>query len=351
MKPRWSHCLLAASLSVASIAEAQPVPGAAAQPSTPAQTPPAPAQTPAAPAVEGPRTAVIDIAPLGVEPVVGTHLTDLVRTTVTALGFRVVPTQELYAAAQRLSLPFPVPPDGVFLLERALQAPVAITGEARASGGQYVVRLRVRVAVEAQERTREVTGDQWTLDENVRAALPALLVPPEVPSAQRTTPPPTSVTPPPTTRPPRIRRVRAHARRWELGGGVFTAFGPGRDSFVNASVFARVGFFPQDRLGFTFSAGYANLRGRGQRVSNALFLLGVETAVDLVPSKRVFIPLRAEFGYLPDNGPVIRLSAGVAFQLARRVRLSFDILSPTLWVLPETAPVSLDLAASIHIGL
>jgi len=129
------------------------------------------------------------------------------------------------------------------------------------------------------------------------------------------------------------------------------ALGPGRDDFVNALVMTRVGYFPQDRFGVTASLGYANLRGRDQRVSNVLLLAGVETAVDLVPRSRVFIPLRAEVGYLPGNGPVFRLTAGVMFQLARRVRLEVDLLSPTLWVLPETTPVSLDLGATLHFGL
>lgn len=324
----------------------------AALPPPPGAAPSATAQSPApAPEAEGPRTAVIDAAPIGVDPAAASYITELLRTTVRSLGFRVIPTQELYQAAQRLALPFPVPPDGVYLLERALQAPVAVTAEVSASGGQYTVRLRVRVAVEPTERVRAVTADQYQLTDQVRAALPSLLSPPDLSAL----PPPRdldAVTPEPPPPPvPRVRRIRAHPRRWELGGGLLMALGPGRDDFVNALVMTRVGYFPQDRFGVTASLGYANLRGRDQRVSNVLLLAGVETAVDLVPRSRVFIPLRAEVGYLPGNGPVFRLTAGVMFQLARRVRLEVDLLSPTLWVLPETTPVSLDLGATLHFGL
>lgn len=324
----------------------------AALPPPPGAAPSATAQSPApAPEAEGPRTAVIDAAPIGVDPAAASYITELLRTTVRSLGFRVIPTQELYQAAQRLALPFPVPPDGVYLLERALQAPVAVTAEVSASGGQYTVRLRVRVAVEPTERVRAVTADQYQLTDQVRAALPSLLSPPDLSALPPPRDPDALTAEPPPPPVPRVRRIRAHPRRWELGGGLLMALGPGRDDFVNALVMTRVGYFPQDRFGVTASLGYANLRGRDQRVSNVLLLAGVETAVDLVPRSRVFIPLRAEVGYLPGNGPVFRLTAGVMFQLARRVRLEVDLLSPTLWVLPETTPVSLDLGATLHFGL
>jgi hypothetical protein len=133
--------------------------------------------------------------------------------------------------------------------------------------------------------------------------------------------------------------------------GAIAALGPGRDGFVNALVAARVSYFPSDRLGFSLTGAYTNLRGREERVSNVLILGGVETAVDLLPDRRIFIPLRAEIGYLPNNGPVFRLTAGVSFSLSRRVRLNLDLLSPTLWVLPESTPVTLDLGAHLVIGL
>jgi hypothetical protein len=286
---------------------------------------------------------VIDAAPLGVDRSAATFVTDVLREAVGRLGFQVIPTQELYAAARDLSLGFPPSPEAVFQLEEALRAPVAVTAEVRAARRQYLVRLRVRVAVENQERVRDLTAGQFELGDALREALPALLVPPQTPVAAAETPGP----PPPR----RVRRLRVHPRRWELGGGAVVAFGPGRDSFVNALLFARAAYYVSDRLGFTGSISYANLRGRQGRVSNALFLVGVETAVDLVPQSRIFIPLRLELGYLPANGPVARITAGLSFPLARRVRLEVDLVSPTLWVLPETSPVSLDLAASMFFSL
>ncbi|MDB4932753.1 MAG: hypothetical protein JWM10_5237, partial [Myxococcaceae bacterium] len=314
--------------------------------------PPAAATPPAA---DGPRTAIIDAAPIGVDAAAGRYVTNVIREAITAMGFQVIPQAELYDAARRLALPFPVPADGVFTLERALQAPLAVTAEVRAAQGQYVVHLRVRVAIEPDERTRDVTATQFQLGAAIREALAPLLVPPRVnqPAPPLLVSEDPDVFSPATPAPPRRprRRPRAHPQHWEASLGVIAALGPGRDGFVNALVAARVSYFPSDRLGFTFTTAYANLRGSAdQRVSNVLFLAGVETAVDLLPERRIFIPLRAEIGYLPNNGPVFRLTASVAFSLARRVRLTVDLLSPTLWVLPETTPVTLDLGAHLAVG-
>ena len=329
-----------------------PPPGATTD--TPA-TPPPPTPPPAA---TGPRTAVIDAAPVGVDAAAGRYVTNVLREAITAMGFQVIPQSELYDAARRLALPFPVPADGIFTLERALQAPLAVTAEVRAAQGQYVVHIRVRVAVEPDERTSDVTATQFQLGAAIREALPPLLVPPRVGVAAPVVAdaPPAGAAPgafdPAAARPPRRRRrPRAHPQRWELSVGAIAALGPGRDGFVNALVAARVSYFPSDRLGFSLTGAYTNLRGREERVSNVLILGGVETAVDLLPDRRIFIPLRAEIGYLPNNGPVFRLTAGVSFSLSRRVRLNLDLLSPTLWVLPESTPVTLDLGAHLVIGL
>ncbi|MBK6532669.1 MAG: hypothetical protein IPF99_24655 [Deltaproteobacteria bacterium] len=339
--------------------EAVPPPPPAEAATPPAEVPPPPPPAPV-PVAAGPRTAVIDAAPIGVDAAAGRYVTNVLREAIAAMGFQVVPQAELYDAARRLALPFPVPADGIFTLERALQTPLAVTAEVRAAQGQYVVHLRVRVAVEPEERTRDVTATQFQLGAAIREALPPLLVPPRVGQAPAGERPVSlgepsavdaSAAPPASAPARRRRRLRAHPQRWELSVGAIAALGPGRDGFVNALVAARVSYFPKDRLGFSLSVDYVNLRGRDERVSNVLFLVGVETAVDLLPARRVFIPLRAEIGYLPQNGPVFRLTAGVSFSLSRRVRLNLDLLSPTLWVLPETTPVTLDLGAHLVVGL
>lgn len=317
-----------------------------------APPPPQPTTAPPAPAPQGPRTAVIDAAPIGVDPAAARFVTETLRTAAAGAGFQLIPTQELYGAAAQLQLPFPVPPEGIYELERLLQAPVAIHAEVRAAQGRYLVRLRVRIAAEPAERVHELSASQFQLADAIRQALPPMLAPPR--GNVLSGPPDTlaqSEARGPAPRRRRRRVIRAHPRRFELGLGVIGAFGPGQDPFANALVMARARWFPVDRFGISASVSYANLRGRDQRVSNVLMLAGVETSVDLVPSAHVFIPLRFEAGYLPNNGPVFRLTAGVAFNLTRRIRMEIDIISPTVWVLPETSPVTLDLGAHISFAL
>ncbi|MEZ4393443.1 MAG: hypothetical protein R3A48_20340 [Polyangiales bacterium] len=298
---------------------------------------------------------MVDAAPVGVDPAAARFVTETLRARVAELGFQVIPTGELYAAAGQLRLPFPVPPEGIYELERALQAPVAVHAELRAARGQYVVRLRVRIAVEGAERVQELSATQFQLAEAIRQAMPALLVPPRpelaAAAAARMEPAVADQAAESAPRPRRQRAVRAHTRRFELGIGGIAAIGPGQDPFVNGLIMARFRWFPLDRFGISASFSYANLRGRDERVSNVLPMVGVETSVDLIPSRRVFIPLRFEAGYLPNNGPVFRLTAGVAFSLTRRIRMEIDIVSPTVWVLPETSPVTLDLGAHLSFQL
>jgi hypothetical protein len=248
--------------------EAVPPPPPAEAATPPVEVPPPPPPPPA-PVAAGPRTAVIDAAPIGVDAAAGRYVTNVLREALAAMGFQVVPQAELYDAARRLALPFPVPADGIFTLERALQTPLAVTAEVRAAQGQYVVHLRVRVAVEPEERTRDVTATQFQLGAAIREALPPLLVPPRVgqaPVGERPVslgePPAVDDAATPASAPARRRRrPRAHPQRWELSVGAIAALGPGRDGFVNALVAARVSYFPKDRLGFSLSADYVNLRG------------------------------------------------------------------------------------------
>jgi hypothetical protein len=58
----------------------------------------------------------------------------------------------------------------------------------------------------------------------------------------------------------------------------------------------------------------------------------------------VTIPLRAAVGYLPFNGPVIRLSAGLNYAISEHWEIGADILTPTFWILPDRTAVSLNIA-------
>lgn len=301
------------------------------------------------------RVAIVDTAPIGVDPAAATFVNNVLREQFTRLGLAIVATDELYAAARRLSLAFPVPEAGLAQLVTELRSEFAITCELRARSGFYFATLRVRRRDESTERAAGVVATQWTLGDRVREAVLLLLRggngassintgagpsdPTGIPPTQPYYQPPISI----PARPP----ILLHARPFELSLVGHAAFNPGREPYTNGLVGARFTYFPLDRLGVMASLSYANLRGRAGRVNNLLPLVGVESGVDLVPSIGLFVPLRFEVGYLPFNGIVARVTAGLAFTLYRQLRLEIDVVQPTLWMVGENASVSLDIGASI----
>jgi hypothetical protein len=278
-------------------------------------------------------------------------VTSVLRDALTHLGYTLVPTTQLYQTARQVALPYPPQPDAVLYLMRVLNVATGVTCEIRGGGGYYQAILRVRFAQEPTERVRQLLATQWTLGDSIRAALPSLLAPPSTvpygayPTGTPPLPDMSAYTPPPP-RPP----TRLHPNHWDLSLGVEFAFGPGSDAFFNFLGYARLAYFPFDRFGITASVAYANLRGRTDRVSNWLPMVGVETAVDLIPRWHVYLPLRAEIGYLPYNGPVGRATAGVGIGITRDVRLELDLLTPTVWAVQGGAAASLDLGVSLVIG-
>jgi hypothetical protein len=73
----------------------------------------------------------------------------------------------------------------------------------------------------------------------------------------------------------------------------------------------------------------------------------IEDRVRIISSSDITVPLRLGVGYLPFNGPYIRIAAGLNIPLNRDFQLGFDILAPTFWILPDRTAVSMDLAAEI----
>lgn len=304
-------------------------------------------------AIHTPRVVLVDTAPIGVDPAAGTFVNSVLQQQFAQLGFTLVAQDELYATARRLALAFPVPEQGLATLGRELNAEMVFACDLRARSGYYFATVRVRRSDESAERSLAVVATQWTLGDRVREAVLLLLrganqtgVTTASPSS--TDPNAAIITPSYYTgnvTVPAAPPVLVHPRPFELGLLAHGAFNPGRDPYTNFLAGARFAYFPLDRLGISGSLQYANLRGRTGRVNNLLPLIGVETAVDLVPSVGLFVPVRAELGYLPFNGPVIRFTAGLAFTVYRQLRIELDFVQPTIWWVNENASVSLDVGA------
>jgi hypothetical protein len=124
---------------------------------------------------------------------------------------------------------------------------------------------------------------------------------------------------------------------------------------------AAIGVYPGDfynhllggRLDLVFSPhvsfggylGYANLKGKEGRASNLLAYVQVEYLAG--PSNHVRIPFRFASGYLPRNGPVMRLSTGFAFPLTPTIDLYTEVLAPMIWLTSDQMVLSMDLAAEL----
>ena len=63
------------------------------------------------------------------------------------------------------------------------------------------------------------------------------------------------------------------------------------------------------------------------------------------------IPLRFASGYLPRNGPVVRLSTGFAFPLTPTIDLVTELLAPMIWLTGDQMVLSMDLAAELVVPL
>jgi hypothetical protein len=304
---------------------------------------------------------VIDAAPYGVDPVVGRYVSQTMRTTAAQLGYDVLTPAQSVEAAQRVRMTYPPAPADLWRATWSAGAARGAFARVWAYRGEYVVEITVASADGGgpffARGSAPAAGLVALVDRLTREALP----PPGVSTAPGALPAPGVVPSPGTpagpsanledgddeTPEPTRRRRRGRARRWVVSGRTDFAFGASRDFFFNALLGARIDYriTPDIRVGAYL--GYANLRGKDGRASNLLMLAQIEDRVRISASTDLRVPLRLGLGYLPQNGPVVRLAAGLGFPIGNRWEMTFDLLAPTFWVLPERTVVSLDLAAEL----
>jgi hypothetical protein len=125
------------------------------------------------------------------------------------------------------------------------------------------------------------------------------------------------------------------------------AFGLGHRFFYNQLVGGRLDYgFPGD-FAIGGYLGYANLKGKEGRASNVLTYVQTEYRMHPSSASRIRVPFRLGAGYLPKNGPFLRVSAGVSFPVGDTTRLEFDLLTPTVWVVRNSTVYSMDVAAEV----
>ena len=271
--------------------------------------------------------AVVDARGPGVHPASAAAVTRQLYATVARLGYRAAPesrTAELSAS---------LPPSGASpadLLAVATGAHVAhaLGATLGARDGHYVVTVTLANADRSGPYSASTLADAETLepavDRMARALLPA--VPPEA------------------TEPEPSRDGEAGVR---LAIQTEGAIGIAEHSFYNQLFGARLDYgFGQD---FALGAyvGYANLKGKDGRTSNVLPYLQLEYRLHWSRTSPVRIPLRFGTGYLPGNGPFLRLATGPSFPIGDSAHFGLDLIAPTVWIVRSSTVLSMDIAAEV----
>ena len=298
------------------------------------------------------RAVLVETHTIGIDPVVGRFVNQQLRISMEAAGYRTDATERSREVMQSLSISYPPVIADLWRITNAAGADRGVFALVWAAVGRYVIQIQVA--------SRDGTGPFYAQgeagSEDLKKVVDELL--------HKALPGPGETWDQPTDElelerdsdkgrrffdsedavPPRIR-PRHRPFRLALHGDM--AFGIADDSFQNGMLGARLDFRFNRRLALGGYLGYANLRGRDERVTSVLPYIQLENRVSIVPGSEIAIPLRIGLGYLVRNGLVLRLASGIAFPLSKRLDLVFDLLTPTFWLTRDRTLFSLDLAVEL----
>jgi hypothetical protein len=139
----------------------------------------------------------------------------------------------------------------------------------------------------------------------------------------------------------------AHPLR--VGLSSTSAFGVTNARFFNQLVGARVDYRFTPRFAFGGLLSYANLKGKDRRVHNVLPEALLEYRIPYL-AESFGVPVRLGLGYLPKNGPTLRIGAGFDFALSEHVSMDIVPLEPMVWVNRERPELSLDGSLSLRMA-
>lgn len=345
-------------------AEAAPPGEAAPGEGAPAEAAPGEAAPPEVPTPEAPpgpqqplrRMIVIDAATYGIDPIVGRVATERMRRVASEMGYEVLDAGATVAAAQRLRMPYPPAPADLWRVSWVAQSHRGGFARIWAAEGRYVIEMTIAsLDGTGPFFAREAAGAadlREVVDRMVRATLPPPSQWQEQPAVAQTTAP--AVAPRRWRERPReelahpggigVRLPEPPLRRLQLTLQTEAVIGTTQGGFYNHLAGARLDVRITRDLMFGAYVGYANLQGRNDRASNILLMIQGEQRIRVSPALDLTIPLRVAVGYLPFNGPVVRLAAGVNYALSEEWEIGADLITPTFWILPDDVAVSLDIA-------
>lgn len=319
---------------------------------------------------------VIDAATRGIDPRVGQHVTHAMRQTLAAMGYEVLSAADTVAAAQRIRMAYPPAPADLWRVSMSAGVDRSTFARVWADGGRYVYELSVASAdgtgpffargssgaddlyAVVEQLTREAVPapNAWDAAAAARYRAPSRAsAPADSPLAGQLAAP----TPAPPggaafSRPVTPREARdadAPGRRLQLALYTVSAIGADGNGFYNHLIELSLGARLRRGVILSLQLGYANLNGREGRSQNLLPMLVVEKRLRLAPQLDLTVPIKGAIGFLPFNGPVLRVSAGLAYAVSERVEVTADLLSPSFWVIDDRVYVSMNVALGLIVRL
>lgn len=128
-----------------------------------------------------------------------------------------------------------------------------------------------------------------------------------------------------------------------------SAFGVTHAKFFNQLLGARIDRRFTPRFAFGAALSYANLKGKDRRAHNTLLEVFSEYRAPL-KQEAFGLPLRFALGYLPNNGPTLRLGAGLDFAISERVSCEITPLETMLWLTRERPEISMNGSVALRIA-
>ncbi|GAB4216630.1 MAG: hypothetical protein OHK0013_43370 [Sandaracinaceae bacterium] len=317
---------------------------------------------------------VVDAITYGIAPVVGRVTSDQLRRSAAAMGYTLLPQAEGVRAFRGLRLSYPPAPADLWRLGWATRSHRALFARVWANEGRYVIEVIVasidgtgpfvatetsgaddlRAAVDRAVRQALPPPTTWQGPEpsfgapsgQARLAGGAAVVGTVVPQARRRTV--REELGHPTARDGRRwRPAEPDIRRFSVALQTEASIGTTEGSFYNHYVGLRLDVrITRDILVGLYGA-YVNLDGRDGRVHDFFFMLQAEDRIRPSSTLELTIPLRLGIGYLPFNGPVFRLAAGLHYPLTPNWEVGVDLVAPTFYVLPDRFAVAFDFALEV----
>jgi len=298
---------------------------------------------------------------IGVDPVVARFVNDQIVASATQLGYDVVQGEETARFAQQVTLAYPPTPADLWRITYASGSQRGVFARVWAEGGQYVTEVLVASLDGTGPFTQRATSGAPDLQSTANTLLLQTLPPPSAEMA----PPPATVTPSvvaePTTNAPSLvatipgladRETREPiGERWNLAFQTEAAFGAGGDFFYNHMLGGRIDYRFTREVAVGLYLGYANLRGRNERINNTVMYAQFEDRVPVTSTGKWSIPLRVALGYVPRNGPLLRLASGLFYEMPSGLSIGAEVLAPTFWVIRDRVLFSLDAAVELSFKL